>query len=156
MAWVSDPTRTVALDHMTRALEAAKRARDRGLDVHEARRLLKESRSAFERGDYATAMDRADHILRMLEPGSELSTAPAIRSAAPIAPTPTDLGAAAGRLAEATEAMRQAKAHGFDVHAAKAALKLAKRAFKSRDYARTLELAGQAIDLSGVAGRVRP
>jgi len=51
---------------MTEALEAAKRARDRGANVQDARRGLKEARAAFEAGNYASAIERADYILRLL------------------------------------------------------------------------------------------
>lgn len=148
-------TRTVALDRMTQALEAAKRARDRGANVQEARHVLKDARSSFERGDYARAKERADFLLAQF--ASDVASAPASTMTPPPPPlAATDLGAAAGRLAEAAEAVRQAKAHGFNVQAAKAALRQAKRAFRSRDYGSTVQLASQAIQLSGSTGRVRP
>lgn len=147
-------SRTMALDRMTQALEAAKHARDRGANVQEARSVLKEARSAFERGDYARAMERADFLLAQL--GSEAMPLPMISASSPPTHLTTDLGTAAGRLAEATEAVKQAKAHGFNVQAAKASLKQAKRAFKVRDYGTAVQLASQAIELSGSTGRVRP
>ena len=56
-----------ALDRMTRALETAKRARDAGRNVGEIRKALKMARSAFESGDYESAVRLADEILRELE-----------------------------------------------------------------------------------------
>lgn len=148
------PTRTIALDHMTQALEAAKHARDRGANVQEARHMLKDARSAFERGDYARAMACADFLLAQFA-GDVVP--PPVYVFSPPPPTPTtDLGTAAGRLAEAKEAVKQAKARGFNVQVAKAALRQAKRAFKSRDYGTAVQLASQAIQLSGSTGRVRP
>ncbi len=140
---------------MTRALEAAKQARDRGANVQEARHVLKDARSAFERGDYARAMERADFLLASFgsdqPPARAFSAGPSPRTA-----LDGDLGAAAGRLAEAKEAVKQAKAHGFNVQAAKTSLKQAKRAYKSREYGAAIQLASQAIELSGSTGRVRP
>lgn len=153
MTLAASPNRTAALDHMTQALEAAKRARDRGANVSEARVVLKEARSAFERGDYAGAMARADYLLARLAPGE--GTPPSF-PVAPSAPGAAGLGAAAGRLAEATEAVKQAKARGFNVQVAKASLKQAKKAYRAKDYDSTLRLASQAIELSGSTGRVRP
>lgn len=145
---------------MTRALEAAKRARDRGVNVSWARPTLKEARTAFMAGNYALAMERADSILGQLEFGSGAAPpatipAEARQPSAVSASGLTDLGAAAGRLAEATETVKRAKAHGFNIQAARAALKQAKRAFKARDYAGTVQFADQAIQLSGSTGRTR-
>jgi hypothetical protein len=60
-------SRTEALDRMTRALETAKRARDAGRNVSEIRKILKQARSAFEAGEYDTAVRLADEILKELE-----------------------------------------------------------------------------------------
>ncbi len=147
-------TRELALDHMTKALEAAKRARDRGTNVQAARQLLKDARSAFERGDYSRAMERADFLLAQL--GADTTPAPSYTESMQSPMLTPGLGDAAGRLAEAKEAVKQAKAHGFNVQAAKAVLKQAKRSYKSRDYGTALRLASQAIELSGSTGRVRP
>jgi len=57
------PGRSATLDRMTRALEMAKQARDRGMDVKETRKALKQARAAFEAGDYPTAMHLADRII---------------------------------------------------------------------------------------------
>ncbi len=156
-----NPTRTAALDRMTQALEAAKRARDRGTNVSWARTALKEARSAFEAGNYGLAMERANFILGRLGPGLDAPPALAIPPPPPTSrpisvPTLGDLGAAAGRLAEAKEVVKQAKARGFNVQAAKAALKRAKRSLKVRDYWTTVESANEAIVLSGSAGLRRP
>src|SRR3989442_15087644 len=62
-------TRIAALERMTQALEAAKRARDRGSNVQAARRALKEARFAFEAGGYASCLERADPILGAPETG---------------------------------------------------------------------------------------
>ena len=150
MAATPGPTRTAALERMTQALEAAKRARDRGIDVHVARSALREAQSAFMRGDYGTAMERADYIFRLVssEPvGTPLTGTPPPASSAEVA---------AARVAQAAESVRMAKAHGFNVHMAKDALKRAKRAMKSGDYPGALALADQAVQLSGSTGRVRP
>ncbi len=138
---------------MTQALEAAKHARDRDDNVSWARTELKEARSAFEAGDYTSAMERADLILGRLGPGAQ-SPGAAVISA--MAPEIADLGAAAGRIAVATESVKQAKAHGFNVHAAKAVLKEAKKAFKAKDYPRTVTLANEAVQLGGSTSRARP
>src|SRR5213594_146733 len=85
VASMTSSTRNAALERMTKALEAAKQARDRGANVQAARRALKEARSAFEAGDYATAIERADSILGFLDPGaptaSSVAPMPAINSA---------------------------------------------------------------------------
>jgi len=60
-------TRADALEHMTKALETAKRARDFGRNVSEIRKVLKQARAAFEGGDYETATRLARDILRDLE-----------------------------------------------------------------------------------------
>lgn len=154
LAAPTPPTRSQALDHMTRALEAAKRARDRGANVSSARIALKEARSAFERGDYTRAMERADSLIAQF--GSDAAAEPPPLATAPSPPSSSGLAAAAGRLAEAKEAVKQAKTRGFNVQVAKAALKQAKRAFKQRDYGAAFQLASEAIELSGSTGRVRP
>ncbi len=59
-------SRADALERMTQALEEAKRARDLGRNVSEIRRMLKQSRAAFEGGDYDTASRLAEDILRGL------------------------------------------------------------------------------------------
>src|SRR5881296_2976089 len=61
-------SRADALEHMTKALETAKRARDVGRNVSEIRKTLKQARAAFEGGDYETATRLATDILRDLEP----------------------------------------------------------------------------------------
>src|SRR3989441_1117426 len=60
-------SRADALEHMTKALETAKRARDVGRNVSEIRKVLKQARAAFEGGDYETATRLARDILRDLE-----------------------------------------------------------------------------------------
>ena len=54
-----------ALEKLVQALEAARRAKRAKFDVSEAKRLLKHARVAFERGDYATAVQIAGEILRL-------------------------------------------------------------------------------------------
>ncbi len=144
------PTRSETLGRMTQALEAAKRARDRGANVQVARGVLKEARSAFMSGNYVEAMRLADYLVRLFEGG----TVPAAPS--PTASPSVDPFAAAGRLAQAEEAVRQARARGFNVAAAKAALKEAKRASKARDYAATIAFADQALELCGFSPRANP
>lgn len=139
---------------MTQALEAAKRARDRGANVQWARAALKEARAMFMAGDYARASAAADSMIAQLEAGP--GTAPDTGSYSPGAmPGTGDRASAAGRLAEATETVKAAKAHGFNVQVAKTALKQAKRAFRMGDYAGTLQFAEQAIQLSGSTNRAR-
>lgn len=53
-----------ALETLTRALEAAKRARDLGADVRGDRPVLKLARAAFEAGDYGKAAEYGEEILR--------------------------------------------------------------------------------------------
>src|SRR5881296_477527 len=60
-------SRADALEHMTKALETAKGARDVGRNVSEIRKTLKQARAAFEGGDYETATRLARDILRDLE-----------------------------------------------------------------------------------------
>lgn len=48
-----------------RALQAAKRAKDAGQDVAEARRLMKECRDAIDRGAYDRAVTFAEEVVRM-------------------------------------------------------------------------------------------
>jgi threonine dehydratase len=67
-ATAGSPSRSATLDRMTQALEMAKQARDRGVDVKELRKTLKFARAAFEAGDYATAMQLADRIIEQLRP----------------------------------------------------------------------------------------
>lgn len=155
MASPAGPSRSEALERMTQALEAAKRARDRGANVYEARGALKAARIAFMKGDYAAAMERANYILGTLDSGTFDAAAAATSLPAATAPGRSDLAAAAGRLAEATDTVKVAKANGFNVQAAKVALKQAKRAFKAKDYAGTIQFADQAIQLSGSTGRTR-
>lgn len=143
---------------MTQALEAAKQARDRGANVLWARTALKEARSAFEQGNYASAMERADFILAQFGFGPEQPAAVGVPPAGPAqgfgGPASTDLGAAAGRLAEATESVKRAKARGFNVRVARAALKEAKRAYKARNYGKAIEYANQAIQSCGSSARI--
>ncbi len=150
MAVTANPSRTATLDRMTRALEAAKLARDRGVNLQDARQALKQARYAFERGDYAAAMERADYVLGLF--GTEPVDAPAAVSP-PVGKSADD---ASGRLAQATKIVRQAKAHRFNVQVAKAALKQAKKALKAGDLQGAVNFADQAIQLSGSTGRVRP
>src|SRR2546429_9093017 len=62
---------------MTLALEAAKRARDRGSNVQIARRALLEARTAFEAGNYGVATERADYVLGLFEYGPAHPAMPA-------------------------------------------------------------------------------
>src|SRR5207247_4705031 len=84
----TNSTRSAALDRMTQALDAAKRARDRGADVQVARRGLKDARAAFEAGNYAVAMERADYIIRLLDPGGA-GTPPPISGTSAVIPSDT-------------------------------------------------------------------
>ena len=59
-------TKNDAVEHMTKALEIAKRARDSGQDVTEVRRILKQARAAFDGGNYEEAVKDSDRILDML------------------------------------------------------------------------------------------
>ncbi len=148
-------TRIAALERMTRALEAAKRARDRGSNVQAARRALKEARFAFEAGDYASAIERADSILGLLETGaptaSSVARLPVINSAS----SNLDRETAARRLAGAEERVKEAKARGLNVQIAKAALKEAKKALKAGDFRSAVDYASQAEQLSWSSGPIR-
>jgi hypothetical protein len=155
VASTTSSTRIAALERMTKALEAAKQARDRGANVQAVRRSLKEARSAFEAGDYSTAIERADSILGLLEPGPP--------TASPVAGLPSMSGAsadldretAARRLAGAEERVKEAKARGLNVQIAKAALKQAKKALKAGDLRGAVEYASQAEQLSWSSGPAR-
>lgn len=59
-------TREEALRRMSLSLETAKQAKKRKIDVREARRLLRQGRDAFERGDYPAAAWFADRIIERL------------------------------------------------------------------------------------------
>ncbi len=137
------------------ALEAAKRARDRGVDVHWAREELKASRVAFMRGDFPGAMAAADSILARLGEGSGGPPGAAAHPP-PAPPESADRGVAAGRIAQAKEVVRTARTHGFNVRVAKSALQEAKRAFRTGQYTRAVQFADQAIALSGSTGRAGP
>lgn len=65
MSYSVTPDRTAALERMTQALEAAKKARDSGVDVHQGREFLKRSRAAFEAGNYPLAKQLADQVLEI-------------------------------------------------------------------------------------------
>ena len=56
-----------ALEVLTRALEAAKRARDAGRDVRADRSTMKLARAAFEAGDYEQAAAYGAEIFRRYE-----------------------------------------------------------------------------------------
>ena len=155
LAVTAGPGRTETLDRMTQALEAAKRARDRGVNVREARQALKQARAAFEAGNYAAAMERANYILEMFR------TPPA--SALPVAgPTPTqptvgvaDAGSARRWLVQATGSVREAKERGLNVHVAKAALAQAKKALRAGDYRGAIDFSNQALQLCAAATPAR-
>ncbi len=57
-----------AIERMNAALDAAKRARNAGIDVKEVRELLKQARTAFESRDWAGASRLSEEILRRLAP----------------------------------------------------------------------------------------
>lgn len=61
---VVQAARRRALETLTRALEAAKEARDRGADARADRDTMKRARAAFEAGDYAQAEACAEELLR--------------------------------------------------------------------------------------------
>ncbi len=161
MAYVPGPTRTEALDRMSRALEAAKHARDRGADVREARVALREARAAFEAGNYAAAAARADDILRRLEPAAAPApTTPTMptwseRPAVPDAIGPGDVASARSWLVQAEGSVREAKGRGLNVNVAKAALSQAKRALKHGDYRAAIAFANQAVQLCALAEPAR-
>ena len=155
LAGTTDPTRNAALGRMTEALEAAKRARDRGANVQDARRALKEARAAFEAGNYASAIERADYILRLLGSSPARAT-PAMReTSAVIRPDITDVESARGWIRQATESVQEAKERGLNVDVAKAALTQAKKAFKAGDYRAAVQFADQAVQLCASATLAR-
>jgi len=61
-------TRTEALDHLTRAIEAWKRSRDGGRNVGEMRNTLKLAKDALQAGKYETAIRLATEVLEDLQP----------------------------------------------------------------------------------------
>ncbi len=65
MTWDHDPVRLEALDRITRALKAAKMAKDRGFDVQQVRETLDQARRAFGARDYRTATELANRALEM-------------------------------------------------------------------------------------------
>ena len=140
---------------MTEALEAAKHARDSGANVQDARRALKEARAAFEAGNYASAIERADYILRLLGSSPARAT-PAMReTSAVIRPDITDVESARGWIRQATESVQEAKERGLNVDVAKAALTQAKKAFKAGDYRAAVQFADQAVQLCASATLAR-
>ncbi len=140
---------------MTQALEAAKRARDRGANVQEARRALKQARAAFEAGNYPAAMERANYILGRF--GSPAAGMPAPVSAIPTpgAAEIADAESARGWLTQARTAVREAKERGLNVHVAKAALVQAKKALRARDYRTCIEFSSEAVRLCVAATPAR-
>jgi len=126
---------------MTEALEAAKRARDSGFDVRELRRLLKESRAAFESGNYQDAARIAD---RILEISAQMATR---RSGGPAR------DALVARMKEARRATRKAKRGRFDVQQPEEALRQARAAYAAGDYKAAMEFADQAVQLTGSSSR---
>ena len=127
------------------------------MNVQQARRLLREARIAFERGDYATATRRAYEVLGLFPAGPAM---PTVRTAAssPIAASPpaaADRNRASVRLAAAIQTVERARARGLNVQVAKAALKQARKALRAGDYLGTVEYAGQAEQLCWSTGRAR-
>src|SRR5207253_10765206 len=92
---------------MTEALEAAKRARDSGANVQDARRALKEARAAFEAGNYASAIERADYILRLLLSCPAHATPAMSETSAVIRPDITDVESARGWIRQVTESVHK-------------------------------------------------
>ena len=151
----SSSTRSAALDRMTQALDAAKRARDRGVDVQVARRGLKDARAAFEAGNYAVAIERADYIIRLLDPGGAGTPPPMSGTSAVMLPETSNVESARTWIRQATGSLQEAKARGLNVHVAKAALTQAKKAFKAADYRAAVEFANQVVQLCASATLAR-
>jgi len=133
---------------MTLALEAAKRARDRGSNVQIARRALLEARTAFEAGNYGVATERADYVLGLFESGPAHPAMPANATSTGGPPESTDAESARIWIRQATGSIQEAKARGLNVHVAKAALKAA-------DYQAAVRFANQAVQLCASAGLAR-
>src|SRR5207247_8878231 len=114
--------RSVAVGRRRRALDAAKRARGRGADVQVARRGLKDARAAFEAGNYAVAIERADYIIRLLDPGGAGTPPPMSGTSAVMLPETSNVESARTWIRQATGSLHEAKARGLNVHVAKAAL----------------------------------
>ncbi len=140
---------------MTLALEAAKRARDRGSNVQIARRALLEARTAFEAGNYGVATERADYVLGLFESGPAHPAMPANATSTGGPPESTDAESARIWIRQATGSIQEAKARGLNVHVAKAALTQAKKALKAADYQAAVRFANQAVQLCASAGLAR-
>jgi len=132
------PDRTVALERMTQALEAAKKARDSGVDVHQGREFLKRSRAAFEAGNYPLAKQLADQVLEIYGKTAAVVPAGAGRSEV------------LARMAEALDAVKRTKRLGVDVRRAREVLKQARSAYKAGNYGTALELANETLTLCGL------
>ena len=98
------------------ALEAAKRARDRGSNVQIARRALLEARTAFEAGNYGVATERADYVLGLFESGPAHPAMPANATSTGGPPESTDAESARIWIRQATGSIQEAKARGLNVH----------------------------------------
>jgi len=133
--------RADALSRMTAALEAAKKARDSGHNVQQARAMLKAARSAFEAGDYATALRVADQILETCRDQSVREAGGPPRAAV------------LKRMSDALHATKKRKRRGFNVEQSNELLRQARAAFESGDYRTAMGLADQVLQLSSPDSR---
>ena len=123
MSYSPNPDRMAALDRMTHALEAAKKARDSRVDIRQGREILKQSRAAFEARNYQLAKQLADQVLEIYGK---------IAAVEPAGPGRSQVLA---RMAEALDAAKRAKRLGVDVRRAREVLKEARAAYEAGNYA---------------------
>jgi len=121
---------------MVAALEAAKKARDSGHNVQQVRGMLKAARSAFEKGDYATAARSADQVLEVCRDKSVRAAGGPPRAVV------------LERMSDALRATKKRKRRGFNVEQSNELVKQARAAFESGDYRTAMDLADQALQLS--------
>src|SRR5712692_1351590 len=125
--------RADALSRMTAALEAAKNARDSGHNVQQVRGMLKAARSAFEAGDYATALRVADQVLDTCRDQTVRGAGGPPRAVV------------VKRMSDALRATKKRKSRGFNVDQSHELLRQARAAFESGDYRAAMDLADQAL-----------
>jgi len=131
------PSKAETLDRMIQALEASKQSRDSGNNVKQLRAMLKTARSAFEAGDYTTAMRVADQILEICRAQSAPSARGPPRSVV------------RRRINEAHRAMKKRRRRGFSIDQSTELLRRARAAFEGGDFLSAMDLANQALELSG-------
>lgn len=139
MSHSSGAERTAALTTMMRALDAAKDARDSGVDVRRVREILKQSRAAFEAANYFLAAQLADQVLEICGKQSVVSPRGPSRSQVLV------------RMTEALDATKRAKRSGDDVRRAREVLKQARAAYEAGNYGAAYDLANETLILCGAS-----